>query len=131
MISVPLLPNCVSTSSDQHFCFFTSQISFSAFLLFGFSAFQLSSFSAFLLSSFSAFQLFIFSDFRLFYFSASQLFYFSAFLLFSFPLFRLSPFLRFSFLATKKRLWHAPLRSLSHLSFSNQLPIFWSFVYIT
>ena len=99
--------------------------SFSAFLLFCFFAFQLLIFSAFQLFCFSTSLLFCFSAFQLLCFSAFQLFSFSASLLFSFsfPLFRLSPFLLFNFLATK-RLWHAAPRSLIHLSFSDQLPIF-------
>ena len=102
-----------SASSDQHFWFFTSQISFSAFLLFCFSAFRLFCFSAFLafrLFGFSAFRLFGFLAFRLFGFSAFQLFSFSAFPLLSisafqllcfsdFPLFAFYPFPPFSFSA--------------------------------
>ena len=133
-IRVPLRQNCVSASSYQYVWFFTSQISFSAFQLFSFSAFLLFCFSAFLLFCFSAFLLFCFSAFLLFCFSAFLLFCFSAFLLFCFSAFLLfcfsafllfcfSAFLLFSFLATK-RLWHLTPRSLSHLRFSNQLPIF-------
>ena len=115
-------------------CTFTAKLRFSffrsAFLVFHLpdQLFWLSGFQLFLLFcffSFSAVLLFSFSAFQLLCFSTFQLFHFSPF-----SLFRLSPFLRFSFLATKW-LWHATPRSLSHLSFSNQLPIFWSFVYIT
>ena len=107
--------------------------SFTAFLFFRFSAFRLFAslffcfsvsslllcFSVFsLLFSFSASQLFNFSAFRLFCFSASQL---------SSWLFCLSPFLLFSFLATKRR-WTQPLGlsaiSASQISYLSSRPLF-------
>ena len=99
---------------------FNTQI-ISAFPLFRFSVSPVFSSSAFPFLNFSAVLLFRFSVFLLFCFSAFPLFGFFTFPPFSFTAFQL----------LSQRLWHSTSQPLSRLSFSNQLSIFLSLLYIT